>query len=225
MVDPGDSGPVTEALREAGRTLTDILITHHHADHTGGVAGLLRAFPQARVVGPASELKRIPSLTLGVREGEEVAVAGRTARVIEVPGHTQGHIAFFFPQGEEGDLFSGDTLFGGSIGYLFEGSPAQMFASMQKLRALPGGARIWCAHEYTRTTLAEALGLDPGNPALAARLRAFDGRSGAARCTVPLSLAEEWATNPFFRWDEPALCARLGTRPGLPTFQHLCKMG
>lgn len=221
VVDPGEAGPVIEELEHSGRLLTDILLTHHHGDHTGGVAALRRAFPGARVTGAAGDAGRLPSPLHGVREGDRREAAGAAFRVLETPGHTLGHLAFFFPGEEGGDLFSGDTLFAASIGYLFEGTPAQMFASLQKVRELPPTTRIWCAHEYTRATLKEALGLDPGHPGLLRRREAL-AAAPAKRCTVPLSLAEECATNPFLRWDDPGLTARLGTPPGLPAFTRLC---
>jgi len=143
--------------------------------------------------------------------------------VLEVPGHTRGHVAYFFPDaaGDGGDLFSGDTIFGGTVGNIFEGTPEDMFRAVQKIRALPIGTRIWCAHEYTLQYVREAAGLDPGNARLAERLRRLEAASRAAP-TVPLLLEEERATNPFFRWDDAALAAHLGTPLGEATFRRLC---
>jgi hydroxyacylglutathione hydrolase len=225
VVDPGDARPVLEHLARAPARLAAILNTHHHADHTGGNAALLARFPAARVYGSAVDRGRNPTQTHDAGDGDTLTVAGLSARVLAVPGHTRGHLAYFFPaaDGHAGDLFAGDTVFGATIGNLFEGTPAEMFRSLEKLRALPRGARIWCAHEYTRRYIDEAAALDPGNARLAARVRALAALPPEAP-TVPLLLEEECATNPFFRWDAPDLTAHLGTAPGLPTFQRLCDL-
>lgn len=221
-VDPGDAEPVIEFIRKTGCRLSSILITHHHGDHVGGIMKLARRFPGLPVIGGAGDRGRVPGQTAFLRERDEVRVCGAAARVLEVPGHTRPHVAYFFSEGAEaGNLFSGDTIFGGTIGNLFEGTPDEMFGSVQKIRALPARTRIWCAHEYTRQYLPEALSIEPDNARLRQRLESL-GRSDDP--TVPLSLEEECATNPFFRWDEAALCARLGTRPGIETFRRLCEI-
>ena len=218
-VDPGDARPVIAWLRKSGRRLEAILVTHHHADHTGGIPRLLELFPGIDVSAGAGDRGRVPGQTRFLSEGE--TVCGGAARVLDVPGHTRSHIAYFFDDGRGGgDLFSGDTVFGGTIGNLFEGTPDDMFASVGKIRALPDGTRIWCAHEYTLEFVREAARVDPENTRLHQRLERLESAAGTP--TVPLALEEERATNPFFRWDAPALTARFGTVPGIETFRRLC---
>jgi hydroxyacylglutathione hydrolase len=226
VVDPGDAGPVLALLERDGLALEAILLTHHHGDHVGGVEALRRRFPAARVAGAGGDRARLPALTEEVREGDRVALLGREAAVIEVPGHTRGHVAFFVAgTAGGGDLFSGDTVFGGTIGNLFEGTPDEMFDSLQKLRALPPATRIWCAHEYTLAYVREAARFDPGNARLVERLRALERRAASGDpVTVPLTLEEERATNPFFRWDDPDLLERLGAPAGRPAFRRLCEL-
>jgi hydroxyacylglutathione hydrolase len=224
LVDPGDAAPALEHLDRRGLALEAILVTHHHRDHVGGLPRLLAAFPRARVVGPAAERARIGGLTETVGEGDEVAVLASRATVLDVPGHTRGHVAYFFPDAKGGgDLFSGDTVFGGTIGNLFEGTPDDMFASMGKIRALPEGTRLWCGHEYTLEWVRAAARFDPGNARLADYLKRLEALP-RGRPTVPLSLDDERATSPFFRWDDPALVRRLGGAPGLDTFRKLCEV-
>jgi hydroxyacylglutathione hydrolase len=224
VVDPGEAQPVLDYLAEHGGRLTAILNTHHHADHTGGNRALLARFPCVPVFGGARDRGRIPCQTAFMRDGDAFAIVGVNGRVLEVPGHTRGHVAYFFGrEGDEtGDLFAGDTVFGGTIGNLFEGTPEVMFESVQKIRALPPRTRIWCGHEYTLTYVRESAGLDPGNAQLAARRQALEASAGQP--TVPLRLDEECATNPFFRWDAPDLALHLGTRPGFATFRRLCEL-
>ena len=211
-VDPGESGPVRAALEARGWRLDRILNTHHHRDHVGGNLALREA-TGAHITGPRAERDRIPGIDDAVGAGDEVLVGRARARVFDTPGHTGGHIAYWFER--DAALFSGDTLFGLSCGRLFEGTPAQMWASLDRFRALPGETRIYCGHEYTRAGLPFALSVDGGNPDLTARA----ARIGAARAgpTVPLTLAEELATNPFLRADDPALAARLGLDGADPT--------
>jgi hydroxyacylglutathione hydrolase len=148
------------------------------------------------------------------------------ARVLDVPGHTRSHIAYFFDAGDGsgGNLFSGDTIFGGTIGNLFEGTPEVMFESIQKIRALPAQTRIWCSHEYTLQYVRESAGIDPENIRLVKRLKALEAAGPAREPTVPLLLEEECATNPFFQWDDPRLSAHLAALPGLATFRRLCEI-
>jgi hydroxyacylglutathione hydrolase len=224
VVDPGEAQPVLAHLAKAGRRPGAILVTHFHSDHTGGVRALLERFPGIPVVGGAAEKGRIPAQTAQVSDGDEIVAAGARGHALDVPAHTRGHVAYFFPDGAEGgDLFSGDTVFGGTVGNIFEGTPTDMFRAVQKISALPVGTRIWCAHEYTLQYVREAVGLDPDNARLRERLQRLEAAVGRGP-TVPLPLEEERATNPFFRYDDPALCARLGTKPGEATFRKLCEI-
>jgi hydroxyacylglutathione hydrolase len=222
VVDPGDAGPVLRHLEQSGGCVTAILNTHHHSDHTGGNKELLARFPGIPVFGGAGDRGRIPGQTEFLREGDELLFSGANARVLDVPGHTRAHIAFYFAGETGGDLFSGDTVFGGTIGNLFEGTPDTMFESIRKIRALPRQTRIWCAHEYTLQYVRESARLDPGNVRLTERLKALEISAGTGNPTVPLLLKEECETNPFFRWDDPRLNAHFSKPPGLATFRHLC---
>jgi hydroxyacylglutathione hydrolase len=231
VVDPGEAAPVVNYLKETGRRLTAVLITpavlitHHHGDHTGGIRELLKHFPGIPVYGSANDRGRISSQSNHLKEDDEVAVCGTKARILEVPGHTKGHIAYFFATDDEGgDLFSGDTVFGGTIGNMFEGTPEVMFESIRKIRALPRQTRIWCSHEYTLQYVRESVAIDPGNIQLAERLRMLEAAASSGRPTVPLLLEEECATNPFFRWDAPELTAHLSKPEGIATFRHLCEI-
>ncbi len=221
LVDPGEEGAALDFLERERLRLEAILITHHHHDHVGGVAALARRHPGLRVVGPGG----IAGVTEEVGDGDRLALLDRTVRVLSVAGHTLDHLAYFVPDGAgAGDLFSGDTVFGGTIGHLFEGTPGTMYASLQKIRALPATTRLWCGHEYTLEYVREAARFDPENAPLAARLRRVESAAEEGRPTLPLLLAEECQTNPFFRWDDPALVERLGKPPGLPTFRRLCEL-
>jgi len=224
VVDPGDAGPVLEFLQARECCLTAILITHHHGDHTAGIRELLQRYPGIPVYGGAGDRGRIPGQSVFLREGDAVAVCGEQARIVEVPGHTKGHIAYFFAEDGGGDLFSGDTVFGGTIGNMFEGTPEVMFETIRKIRALPRHNRIWCSHEYTLQFVRESSSIDPENARLAARLKRLEAEAASGKATVPLHLEEECDTNPFFRWDDPELCARFSTKPGIETFRHLCSI-
>ncbi len=226
VVDPGDPGPVLSYAERTGRRLTAILSTHHHHDHVGGTGALLERFPGVPVLAGAGDRGRIPGQTAFLKQDDEILVSGVKARVLELPGHTKAHVGYFFDacDGMSGDLFSGDTVFGGTVGNLFEGTADMMFESIRKIRALPPQTRIWCSHEYTLQYVRESAGIDPGNARLAERLRALEARATSGEPTVPLMLDEECATNPFFRWDDPSLAARLGTKPGIATFRRLCEI-
>ncbi|MQX38515.1 hydroxyacylglutathione hydrolase [Roseospira navarrensis] len=211
VVDPSVSGPVLEAAARLGWRITHILNTHHHGDHTGGNRDIKRA-TGCTIVGNRKDAGRIPDLDIGVVEGDTVRLGTATAQVFEVPGHTSGHIAFWFedagPAG--GALFCGDTLFSIGCGRLFEGSPAQMWDSLSKLRALPPDTRVFCAHEYTQANVRFAQSVDPDNAALAARAEEVTRLRRDGRPTVPSMLREEQAANPFLRADDPALAAHVG---------------
>jgi hydroxyacylglutathione hydrolase len=224
VVDPGDAEPVLRYLKETGRRLTAILNTHHHGDHTDGNRALLKQFPDIPVFGGAGDQGRIPGQTAFLREGDTIVASGANARILEAPGHTKAHIAYYFSSGNGHDLFSGDTVFGGTIGNLFEGTPEVMFESIQKIRKLPHPTRIWCAHEYTLQYVREASQIDPRNDRLTQRLQKLESEASTGKPTVPLSLEEECDTNPFFRWDDPELTSYFSKAPGVSAFRHLCEI-
>jgi hydroxyacylglutathione hydrolase len=207
VVDPAEAAPVLAKLKELGRGLDWILATHHHGDHIGGVAEL-KAATGCRVVGPAKDAARIPGLDQGVVEGDRFAFGSRTARILETPGHTRGHIAFWFEADDA--LFCGDTLFALGCGRVFEGDGPTMWASLAKLRALPDATRVCCGHEYTLGNARFALTVDPGNAALQARAKAVEAQRQGGEPTVPSRLGEEKATNPFLRPEDPAIRRQLG---------------
>jgi hydroxyacylglutathione hydrolase len=202
VVDPGDAVPVEAALAHHGLQLVAILVTHHHADHQGGVAALSERGRPA-VYGPAAE--SITGLTHPLEGGESIRIEGFGSgfEVLAVPGHTRGHLAY--RSGRR--LFCGDTLFGAGCGRLFEGTPAQMAASLARIATLPDDTEVFCAHEYTEMNLRFALAVEPDNAAVRARVEACREQRGRGLPTVPSTLAEEKATNPFLRCAEPAVVA------------------
>ncbi len=206
-VDPAVAQPVLSVLNERDWGLDYVLCTHHHHDHVGGNADL-KMVTRCQVVGAAADAERIPGLDIGLRHGDGFPLGQLGATVIEVPGHTVGHIAFWFPEAEA--LFCGDTLFGLGCGRLFEGTPAQMWASLLRLRALPDTAQVFCAHEYTEANAAFARRVDPRNRDLKARAEEVSAARRAGRSTVPVPLGVEKRCNPFLRADQPALQAALG---------------
>ena len=217
VFDPGDAAPVQRALLELGLPLDAILITHHHTDHIGGVAQL-RSQTSAKVYGPATE--KIPEPYVRLGEDDSVTALGLEFQVFDVPGHTAGHIAYYAapsPQlaGEAASttadnaplLFCGDTLFSGGCGRLFEGTPAQMLASLDKLAALPGQTRVYCTHEYTLSNLRFALVVDPDNAELTAYQTHCLELREQGQPTLPTTIAQELLINPFLRSRRPALVA------------------
>jgi hydroxyacylglutathione hydrolase len=205
IVDPGDAAPVQRVLLENGLQLESILVTHHHPDHTGGVAELHKA-TGAPVYGPAREA--IPEPFKRLQDGDTVRALGLDFEVIDVPGHTAGHIAFYTPDMDGRPLlFCGDTLFSGGCGRLFEGTPAQMLASLDRLAALPGNTRVCCTHEYTLSNLRFALAVEPDN----SELIGYHARCTALRAdgkpTLPTSMAQELLINPFLRTRQTTVMA------------------
>jgi hydroxyacylglutathione hydrolase len=201
VIDAPEAAPIAAALDAEGWDLTHILVTHHHHDHTGGIAALVeRSGPE--VVAPAAEAAKIPNVTRTVREGDRVAVGGMTAAIIETPGHTLGQINYFFDA--ERLLFGGDTLFTLGCGRVIEGDAAMMWRSLDKLRRLPGDTQLYCGHEYTEANARFALSVDPDNTKLLARAAAVRAARGRGEPTIPATLAEEMATNPFLRPEQLA---------------------
>lgn len=217
VVDPGDHRPVLPVLERRNLKLSYILLTHHHADHIGGVAGLLQHH-SAMVIGPRDE--RIPGRDRTVCEGDrvELELMNLSFEVIEVPAHTRSHIAYH----GEGLLFCGDTLFSVGCGRLFEGTASQMQSSLDKIARLPPQTRVYCAHEYTRANCEFALRVEPHNEALQARSRAVVAARENGQITIPSTLSEELQVNPFLRTREAAVVAAArkispGTQPGSET--------
>jgi hydroxyacylglutathione hydrolase len=205
VVDPGDAAPVQRFLDEKGLTLDAILATHHHADHIGGVPELARRW-KCPVFGPAHD--GVGGLTRALVEGEGLVVPGIDlgVKVLDVPGHTAGHIAYVHG-GDEPVVFCGDTLFACGCGRLFEGTAAQMSDSLGKLARLPGATRVYCAHEYTMSNIRFAEAVEPGNARLAERKARDAAKRERGEPTVPSTIDEERATNPFLRCGEPAVKA------------------
>ena len=196
VVDPSDAAPVLAKLDELGWTLTHILNTHHHNDHTGGNLELKEKY-SCVVVGPRADHDRIAGIDIDVGDGDTYKFGGAEAQVFDTPGHTRGHISFWFPESKA--LFCGDTLFALGCGRVFEGTFEQMWRSLGKYDGLPDDARVFCAHEYTQANAKFALTVEPANAALVARSKEIDALREAGRPTVPSTLGEERETNPFLR--------------------------
>jgi len=207
LFDVPEAGPILEALAQHAWQLSDVFITHHHGDHVEGLGELLAQAP-ARVIGAAADARRLPPLDIAVAEGDEVQIGSETGRVIDVSGHTVGHIAFHFPG--SGAVFTADSLMALGCGRVFEGTMPQMHASLGKLAALPPDTLVYSGHEYTAANAAFAQTVDPDNPRLAARSDEIARTRAEGRPTVPVSLAEELETNPFLRAHDPAIRAHLG---------------
>lgn len=224
VVDPSEPQPVLDYLQILEAKLVAIFNTHHHGDHVGGNKQLLKNFPDAVVYAGAEDWGRIPEQKVLLKDGDRVCFGDRSGEVLFVPGHTKAHIAYYFPpqtSNEVGELFCGDTLFAGGCGRLFEGSPAQMVASLTKLRSLPGNTRVWCAHEYTLKNLEFALTVDCDNPDLKTRYAEVMAMRSRSEPTVPSWLNTEASTNPFLRWDQPALQRAVKSQDPIQTFARL----
>ncbi len=213
-IDAPEAGAVLKALDETGWTLSDILVTHHHGDHVGGIPALKAKFPGLRVVGPAAEATKIGGLDLGVNEGDDVMVGHLGAKVLATPGHTAGHIVYWFE--EAGVLFAGDTLFALGCGRVMETPMATMWDSLLKLSRLPGETQIYCGHEYTASNARFALTVEPGNAVLRDRAAEVEALRAQGRATLPTTLALELAANPFLRCAQPPVQAAAGLPGGDP---------
>jgi hydroxyacylglutathione hydrolase len=206
-IDAPEAAPIEAAIRATGWKLTDILVTHHHADHTDGIMALKDKY-KCRVVAPAAEAKGIPGVDETVREGNTVKVGKLTGSVIETPGHTLGHIVYWFHA--DNIVFAADTLFSVGCGRVIEGTMDQMWGSMLKMRDLPDATKIFCGHEYTLANIKFALSVDKDNPALQARAAEAEKQIAAGEPTIPTTIGEEKTTNPFLRANEPSLAAAIG---------------
>lgn len=212
IVDCAEAEPVLDAVARERVTLTAVLPTHHHYDHVGGNLELLAAHPNLAVYGVD---ERIPGLTKRVQDGDRVQLGSLTAQVIFIPAHTTGHIAYFFAR--EHAVFTGDTLFAGGCGRLFEGDAAMMIQSLSKLSVLPDDTRVYFGHEYTEKNLRFALTLEPHNAALQAKHAWAEAQMRSGATTTPTTIVSEKDTNPFLRWDSPELRQSLAQRfPNLP---------
>jgi len=206
-IDAPDADAVIKALCQKGWTLTHILTTHHHGDHTAGNKRL-KALTGCIVVGPKQEAGSIPAIDVEVSEGDGVAVGKRNGLVIETPGHTRGHVSYFFP--DDGIVFVGDTLFSVGCGKLLEGDAKTMWRSLQKLMALPAETQLYCGHEYTRANTKFALTVEPDNAELQARALEAEELAKRREPALPTTIARELATNPFLRPASPEIQKRLG---------------
>lgn len=207
LVDAPEADPILEALDRNGRSLSHILLTHHHWDHVDGLEGIL-AKHKATVVGAASDQSRLPPLDIALSEGDTVEIGSASGTVIDVSGHTIGHIAFYFP--ESAVVFTADSLMALGCGRVFEGTKPQMWDSLKKLAALPPETLVCSGHEYTEANARFALSVDAENVQLQDRVKAIAELRAAGKATVPSLLSEELATNPFLRASDPGLQASLG---------------
>jgi hydroxyacylglutathione hydrolase len=208
VVDPADAGPIEAAVMAAGGRLDMILLTHHHADHVAGTDEIRARFG-CPVVGAAADARRLPKLDRAVKEGDTVAIGEAVGQVFETPGHTVGHISFYYPDGRA--LLCGDTLFSLGCGRLLEGTAADMFASLQKFARLPADTEVYCGHEYTESNAKFAVTVEPDNTALKQRAAEVKALRAAGKSTVPSQLGEEMAANPFMRAKDAAALGKIRT--------------
>lgn len=219
-IDAPEAAPIEAALKATGWKLTDILVTHHHADHTDGIMALKEKY-KCRVVAPAAEAAKIPGVDETVREGDKVTVGKLTANVIETPGHTSGHITYWF----HGDklAFAGDTLFAIGCGRVIEGTMPMMWKSLLKLRDLPDDTQVYCGHEYTAANIKFAKTIEPNNKALLAREAQTVQQLAKGEPTIPVTIGDEKKANPFLRADVPEVAASLGMagKPAADVFAEI----
>ncbi len=213
-VDVAEAGPVLEEVDRLGARLTAVLSTHHHYDHVGGNEEILaRCEEGIEIYGSREEADRVPGLTRALADGESFRVGSLEVRAIYIPAHTRGHVAYYFER--EGVVFTGDTLFAGGCGRLFEGDAAQMLDSLRRLASLPDDTLVYCGHEYTQANLEFAAVLEPNNPDLARRREEVAALLAQGKPTVPTTIAIEKRTNPFLRSDSPELRASIAERTGV----------
>ena len=219
-IDAPEAAPIEAALKATGWKLTDILVTHHHADHTDGIRAL-KDKHKCRVVAPAGEAAKIPAVDKTVREGDRVRVGKLAADIIETPGHTAGHIAYWFDRDKL--AFVGDTLFSIGCGRVIEGTPEQMWRSLVKLRGLPDVTKIFCGHEYTGANIRFARTIEPNNKALAVREAQAKQQIAKSEPTIPTTIGEEKQANPFLRADVPEVAAGVGMagKPAAEVFAEI----
>lgn len=219
-IDAPEAAPIEAALKATGWTLTEILVTHHHGDHTEGIRALKDKY-RCRVVAPAAEAAQIPAVDATVREGDKISVGNLPANVIETPGHTLGHIAYWFHADKI--AFVGDTLFSIGCGRVIEGTPEQMWRSLVKLRDLPEDTRIYCGHEYTMANIKFARTIEPNNKALAARDAQARQQIAQNQATIPVTIGDEKRANPFLRADIPEVAAgiEMSGKPAAQVFAEI----
>ena len=219
-IDAPEAAAVEKALQETGWKLTDILVTHHHADHTAGIEEL-KAKYKCRVVAPAKEAAKIPAVDETVAQGDSVSVGKLAGTVLETPGHTLGHITYWFPQDHL--AFVGDTLFSIGCGRLLEGTPEMMWDSLKKLRDLPNETLVYCGHEYTAANIRFALSIDQQNPVLEARAAQVKQLIEEGEPTIPVTIGDEKLANPFLRADVPDLAVDIGMagKPATEVFAEI----
>src|SRR6056297_2706102 len=212
-VDVPEAAPIIAELKAQGWTLSDVLLTHHHADHVQGLPDLL-AFAPARIIGAAADAHRLPPLDIAIGEGDTVHIGQEEGRVIDVSGHTVGHVAFHFPKSDA--IFTADSLMALGCGRVFEGTMEQMHESLEKLATLPPETVVYSGHEYTLNNAKFALTVDPDNPRLKSRIKEIDAKCASGKPTVPSTLAEELATNPFLRASDPDIQSSVGMTGAAP---------
>jgi len=219
-IDAPEAAPIEAALKETGWKLTDILVTHHHADHTDGIPALKQKY-KCRVVGPAEVSAKYPFVDETVGQGARVKVGGLAGNVIDTPGHTAGHIAYWFHQ--DALAFVGDTLFSIGCGRVIEGNPEMMWESLRKLRDLPDDTELYCGHEYTLANIKFAKTIEPNNKALAARAAEAEQQIAKGQFTVPTTMGAEKKENPFLRADVPEVASAVGMA-GKPAWQAFAEI-